>query len=157
MTGEVKAESWALYELEDFCFVRGKNPTTKKQIASLTKMFTLAVCLQLETMLRLDRRTLFRIHEDFPTGTTASLQKGCFMSLEDLYHGMMLPSGNDASLVLATYFGWFMVKPPIVPTSWQEATSPPRRFDVSENEQHYTLCLSKFLHEMNRLAKQLNL
>jgi len=42
------------------------------------------------------------------------------MSIEDLYHGMMLPSGNDASLVLATYFGWFIAKPPIATHQWDE-------------------------------------
>lgn len=31
------------------------------------------------------------------------------MSVYELMHGMMLPSGNDAAQVLATYFGNFLM------------------------------------------------
>lgn len=38
-------------------------------------------------------------------GTTASLRLGDELSIIDLIHGMMLPSGNDAAVALAQYFG----------------------------------------------------
>lgn len=31
-----------------------------------------------------------------------------WISIEDLYYGMMLPSGNDAALTIAMYFGFFL-------------------------------------------------
>jgi len=34
-------------------------------------------------------------------GTSANLQSQCWISIEDLLYGLMLPSGNDAALVLA--------------------------------------------------------
>jgi hypothetical protein len=39
------------------------------------------------------------------TGTKANLKSGDTLTLEQLYYGMMLPSGNDAALVIADYFG----------------------------------------------------
>lgn len=42
-------------------------------------------------------------------GTTANLQEGHTLSVWDLLHGLMLPSGNDAALVLANYFGEYLL------------------------------------------------
>jgi D-alanyl-D-alanine carboxypeptidase (penicillin-binding protein 5/6) len=39
------------------------------------------------------------------TGTSAELVEGDSLSVWDLLHGLMLPSGNDAALALAEYFG----------------------------------------------------
>lgn len=38
-------------------------------------------------------------------GTTANLQPKSWVSIEDLLYGLMLPSGNDAALVLAENLG----------------------------------------------------
>ena len=38
-------------------------------------------------------------------GTTARLKENDILSLYDLFHGLMLPSGNDAATTLADYFG----------------------------------------------------
>lgn len=35
------------------------------------------------------------------TGTTAELKEGKYVQLHDLFYGAMLPSGNDAALLLA--------------------------------------------------------
>lgn len=42
------------------------------------------------------------------TGTTAELWIGDSLSVKDLLHGMMLPSGNDAAHALALHFGGIM-------------------------------------------------
>lgn len=39
------------------------------------------------------------------TGTTANLIEGDVLSIEQLFYGMMLPSGNDAAYLLAEHFG----------------------------------------------------
>lgn len=39
------------------------------------------------------------------TGTKADLKSGDTLTLEQLYFGMMLPSGNDAALVISDHFG----------------------------------------------------
>ena len=38
-------------------------------------------------------------------GTTAKLKENDILNLYDLFHGLMLPSGNDAAMTLADYFG----------------------------------------------------
>lgn len=38
-------------------------------------------------------------------GTTAELKEGKYIKLYDLFYGAMLPSGNDAALLLAEVFG----------------------------------------------------
>ena len=38
-------------------------------------------------------------------GTTANLLDNAWMSVEDLLYGLMLPSGNDAAMVLAENLG----------------------------------------------------
>jgi len=38
-------------------------------------------------------------------GTTANLKENEWISIEDLLYGLMLPSGNDAAMVLAENFG----------------------------------------------------
>lgn len=43
-------------------------------------------------------------------GTTAKLTEGHTFSLWDLLHGLMLPSGNDAAVALAEYFGNYLLK-----------------------------------------------
>lgn len=38
-------------------------------------------------------------------GTTANLVENAWMSVQDLLYGLMLPSGNDAAIVLAENIG----------------------------------------------------
>jgi D-alanyl-D-alanine carboxypeptidase (penicillin-binding protein 5/6) len=38
-------------------------------------------------------------------GTSAKLKTGDVLSIWDLLHGLMLPSGNDAGIVMAEHFG----------------------------------------------------
>jgi D-alanyl-D-alanine carboxypeptidase len=41
-------------------------------------------------------------------GTQADLLVGKYLKLEEVYYGMMLPSGNDAALNLAFYYGYLL-------------------------------------------------
>ena len=45
-------------------------------------------------------------------GTSASLVEGQIYTVEQLLYGMMLPSGNDASLALAIWGGRVLAKNP---------------------------------------------
>lgn len=44
------------------------------------------------------------------SGTTASLKENDLLSVWDLLHAMMLPSGNDAAHALAQHFGEIIVQ-----------------------------------------------
>ena len=54
--------------------------------------------------------TMIRVEKEaaYMEGTTANLRLGDELSVIDLLHGMMLPSGNDAAVALAQYFGKFI-------------------------------------------------
>ncbi len=39
------------------------------------------------------------------TGTSANLKPGDTLTIEQLMYGVMLPSGNDAAFLLASFFG----------------------------------------------------
>lgn len=41
-------------------------------------------------------------------GTSANLRSGEEILIIDLLYGLLLPSGNDASIALAQYFGKFL-------------------------------------------------
>ena len=41
-------------------------------------------------------------------GTSSNLQLGDTLTLLDLLHGLMLPSGNDAALAIAENFGVYL-------------------------------------------------
>ena len=43
-------------------------------------------------------------------GTSARIRKGEVYTVEQLLYGLMLPSGNDASLALATWAGKILLK-----------------------------------------------
>ena len=82
-------------------------------MASLTKMMTALVALELSAEMRLDiRNTYFKVSLKAAQtiGTTACLVDGQVVSIWDLLHGLMLPSGNDAAMVLAENFSDRLIK-----------------------------------------------
>ena len=70
-------------------------------------------------------------------GTTAGLCAGDRLNLRDLLHGLMLPSGNDAAMCIAEFFGRFLAQ-----DAGGDPTSQPDRY---------------FIREMNSLASALQL
>ena len=43
-------------------------------------------------------------------GTSADLRQGDTLSVCEMLYGLMLPSGNDASIALAEYFGRILME-----------------------------------------------
>ena len=79
-------------------------------MASLTKIMTTYVILRLLDRFKMDPMLVkVNILESSTTpilgGTSAELLANDKMSVFELMHGMMLPSGNDAAQSLAIYFG----------------------------------------------------
>jgi D-alanyl-D-alanine carboxypeptidase len=84
------------------------NAQGKREIASLTKMMTLLCSFRLCQKFGIDpRKCYFRvtIHAAGTRGTSAELEAREWVTVEDLLHGLMLPSGNDAATVLAENLG----------------------------------------------------
>lgn len=74
------------------------------------------------------------------SGSTANVKTGEKLTVRDLLYGLLLPSGNDASVVIAEHFG----------SRFAPATTDG---DAAENLSAYDL----FIAEMNRTARELGM
>lgn len=84
----------------------------QREIASLTKIMTCYTVLKIIEKYSLNKHsTLVVVSKRASTeiGTTANLEDGHILSVWDLLHALMLPSGNDAAIALAEHFGEFLL------------------------------------------------
>ena len=72
-------------------------------------------------------------------GTTANLSDGDVLSLYDMLHAMLLPSGNDAAYSLAEYFGYALL------------------YSRAKKQYDFIDPIQVFVSEMNKNAKALKL
>lgn len=90
----------------------GNNWSQPREIASLTKVMTCFTVLKLMEKYSLNKHsTLITVSKraSGEIGTSAHLVEGHTFSIWDLLHGLMLPSGNDAAIALAEYFGKYLL------------------------------------------------
>jgi D-alanyl-D-alanine carboxypeptidase (penicillin-binding protein 5/6) len=80
-----------------------KNEDKSFRILSITKLITAYVLMQRLGAQLSDHVTITQ--GDLAGGSTAGLRKGDVWSLENLLYGMLLVSGNDASLAIADHVG----------------------------------------------------
>lgn len=85
-----------------------KNGTTPRQMASTTKIMT-AVTVLSQSNLDLDAlltmKQAYRNYVAEEGASTADLRKGDKLTVRQLLHALMLPSGCDAAMALADHFG----------------------------------------------------
>ena len=84
--------------------VNGRREYQKREVASLTKIMTCHVVLQLCKQWQLNISKTKILVSDVAAnirGTTACLKTGDLLSIEKLLYALMLPSGNDAAFSLA--------------------------------------------------------
>mmetsp|Transcript_28736 Transcript_28736/g.28417 ORF Transcript_28736/g.28417 Transcript_28736/m.28417 type:complete len:174 (-) Transcript_28736:201-722(-) len=110
----------------------GSKFDEKREIASLTKIMTCIYSIKLAGELNISYSNKITISKKSAdtTGTTAKLKEKDEIMLKDLFYGLMLPSGNDAAVALAEYFGGL------------KNEGPP---------------ISQFVKGMNEFARELNL
>ena len=87
-----------------------KQEKVQRQVASLTKIMTSVVVLDLIDKYNLDIdsvrvNVLTSSTTKILGGTSAELIAGDKLTVRQLLYGMMLPSGNDAAQSLAIFFG----------------------------------------------------
>ena len=70
----------------------------------MTAICTFEICLKYHMNIK---TTYFKVTRWAAAinGTSADLQENAWMTIEDLLYGLMLPSGNDAALVLSENLG----------------------------------------------------
>ena len=89
----------------------GENIHEPRQIASLTKIMTAFTVINIcNTYGVRIRETWVPIQREasMMEGTSANLRNGEELLVIDLLYGLMLPSGNDAGVALAQFFGKFL-------------------------------------------------
>src|SRR5690625_655147 len=100
--GDVSAHNAILIDKESGRILYEKNADEQKLIASLTKVMTAIIAIEngnLEDAVIASNRAIYT------TGSSIYLQKEETMTLEDLLYGLMLRSGNDASIAIAEHVG----------------------------------------------------
>lgn len=106
---KISASNYSVFDQFQQKFLFSHNASQPREIASLTKIMTCHLVLTL-----IDRysesvsiNSMVEVSEKAAktSGTSAKLKTGDVLSVKSLLYGLMLPSGNDASVVLAEFFG----------------------------------------------------
>ena len=130
----VSAKSWAITSLNNGEIFFGKNIDDTREIASLTKIMTCYSVLKLTHRWNLDLRDIIlNVTNQAASinGTKAGLACGDNLNIWNMLHGMMLPSGNDAAICIAEYFGQLLFRAmnPQIPSA---NTKSPVKYFITE-------------------------
>lgn len=104
---------WAVVNGSNGDLLFGKLEKEVREVASLTKIMVCMTVLKLCKRYSLNFKTaLIEVTEEASmiNGTSANLREGDHLTVWDLLHGLMLPSGNDVGFLLADYFGRLIKK-----------------------------------------------
>lgn len=110
----VTAKAWAILDGDSGQLLAGGNEDERRDPASTTKMMTahLIICLAEKDPSVLQETITFSERADNTPGSTSAVKAGEQVSVGDLLYGLMLPSGNDASVALAEHFGQRLCEKP---------------------------------------------
>lgn len=135
----VTCKAWAIAGGKAGKMLWSRSADRSLDIASTTKIMTAYVVLQHAEAHPdvLKERVTFSTRADGTGGSTANIRAGESLTVRELLYGLMLPSGNDASVALAEHFGDRFAAP-----KDQPAESDP---------------LPRFIAEMNRAAAKLGM
>jgi D-alanyl-D-alanine carboxypeptidase (penicillin-binding protein 5/6) len=103
----VTCKAWAILDGDTGKLLAGDKQDEKRDPASTTKMMTafLVTSLAKDDPSVLEEVVTFSERADNTSGSTSAVKAGERLSVGELLYGLMLPSGNDASVALAEHFG----------------------------------------------------
>jgi len=107
------AKSYAIFNSETLTPIAYKNYKDGIQVASISKVMTCYLSLLICKKYEINWKTYYvRVTEKASEilGTSAELQRGDVVNIEQLLYGLMLPSGNDASVAIAEALGKIIQK-----------------------------------------------
>lgn len=130
----VSCKAWAIADGKTGKLLWGDNETTRRVMASTTKIMTAWIVLELaaKNPKVLDEVITVSERADKTGGSSAKIVAGERYSVRDMLYGLLLPSGNDAAVALAEHFGG--------------------RLNDKQGD-----ALAHFVAEMNRRAKKLGM
>ena len=131
-------KAWAIGDGNSGKLLWGHQEDENRDIASTTKMMTAYLVLNYaqEHPEVLDEIIEFSERADKTVGSTAGVRTGEIISVRELLYGLVLPSGNDASVALAEHFGSRLVE---------------------ESEQQESDSFDCFIQAMNNMAAELEM
>ncbi|WP_035405258.1 D-alanyl-D-alanine carboxypeptidase family protein [Fangia hongkongensis] len=102
---ELNAASWVLMDFETGDVIAQKNDNEKRAPASLTKIMTAYIVASelKQGTLKLDQKVPISAKAAKTPGSKMFVREGSQVSVNDLLHGMIVQSGNDASVALAEF------------------------------------------------------
>lgn len=109
----VTAKAWAIADGQTGRLLAGMHEDEPRAIASTTKIMTaLLVARWAEAHPEALAETVtFSQRADATEGSTSGVREGESISVGELLYGLLLPSGNDASVALAEHFGQRLAPP----------------------------------------------
>ncbi len=104
---QVTCTAWTITDRSTGASIAGTKADVPMHIASTTKIMTAYVVLKMaaSNLEVLDEVITFSKRADDTVGSTAGVRVGESLTVGELMYGLMLPSGNDASVALAEHFG----------------------------------------------------
>jgi serine-type D-Ala-D-Ala carboxypeptidase (penicillin-binding protein 5/6) len=134
----VTVKAWAVVDGKNGELLGGHDESKALDMASTTKIMTALVVLRTaKDTDGLDEMVTFTERADKTTGSTSGIRAGERLPVRELMYGLLLPSGNDASVALAEHFG--------------SRLGPPAEGQEKDDS------LDRFIAEMNRVAGELGL
>jgi D-alanyl-D-alanine carboxypeptidase (penicillin-binding protein 5/6) len=103
----VTCRAWAIADGRTGELLWGNNESARLDIASTTKIMTAWLIIRLSSVdaTVLDETLTFSRRADNTPGSTSGIRTGESIEVRDALYGLLLPSGNDASVALAEHFG----------------------------------------------------
>ncbi len=137
----VTSKAWVAIDGKTGRRLGGFHDDSPLEMASTTKMMTALVALRIaaKTPGALDETVVFSERADKTAGSTAGVRAGEKLPVRELLFGLLLPSGNDASVALGEHFGARLEK------------------EKENGEETGDDPLARFVAEMNRVAATMGL
>eukprot|EP00826_Nyctotherus_ovalis_P063667 TRINITY_DN9338_c0_g3_i3.p1 TRINITY_DN9338_c0_g3~~TRINITY_DN9338_c0_g3_i3.p1 ORF type:complete len:301 (-),score=74.66 TRINITY_DN9338_c0_g3_i3:87-989(-) len=110
---QITAKSWVVVNANTGELIGGCHEHERREIASITKVMTAYTAIQIIKGLNInvnESKVETSYEASLVGGTTARLEEGDVLSVWDMLHAMLLPSGNDAAYALAEYFGLVLIE-----------------------------------------------
>ncbi|MCO6044797.1 serine hydrolase [Aeoliella sp. ICT_H6.2] len=103
----VTCKAWCFVDGSTGELLAGDNENGTRDPASVTKIMTAHLVLKYaeEHPEALDETITFSKRADQTSGSTSAVREGEKLPVRELLYGLMLPSGNDASVAFAEHFG----------------------------------------------------
>jgi D-alanyl-D-alanine carboxypeptidase (penicillin-binding protein 5/6) len=134
----VSCKAWVGLDAKTGRVIDGSKQNTPVDFASTTKMMTAWLIAKLvdKDPNVLNEVLKYSERADGTTGSTSEVRAGESLTVREALYGLMLPSGNDASVAFAEHFG-----ERLKPSGWDESRDPLDMFVAAMNAEAKSLGL----------------